>query len=380
MCKQRRRGKHCARGIDFDGSKRHEHFSHETDALEFEFVLRRNRERIEADMAPIPEPITFGRWVEKWLEARKRIRPRATWQPEEERLRRLWLPRLSKRKLASVFSSDIATALETVTRGGRSNATRNRHRAMLHTIFEAALRQQPPLVLWNPVKSVAPLPENWRSIERVILDEVALEKYVAAARVVATRYATGGPRKKLHVISTHWPLLAKLFTVALLRPSEALAVTAGDFEKLEIEVEKIYCKTENTIVRRTKGQRTGGSYRTMLLPTARLLVQKCRRTLSPKTPISGGMSYDQVLRLHRQTLKQAKLPRCGLRVFRHSVARLLKTKGGFSSSEIQELLGHESIAMTMRYTKTGIGHLVRRAARSMKKKRKKRKKRRVSKR
>lgn len=463
VCRQRRLGKHCAVGRDFDGSQVHEHFSHETDAKEFEFVLRRRRERVERGLEPIPLPYTFGRYVESWLERRRKIRPRATWEPEEARLRSVWLPHLRHRKLATIFSADIARALERVIRDGRSNATRNRHRAMLHRIFEEALREQPPLVLWNPVKSIEPLPESWRAIERVLLTEAELERYCRSAkgiarefrqelrtlerdeamraewkkrpepitatslarefgitksrvqRVLTYRYGPplvrrkrksrrnaaivrrwkqrrsqrvvtfadlgrrygvsrqrarqivlGRPTEKERFYRTagrHWHLLAELFTGGVLRPSEALAVTVDDFEKLEVAIEKIYCKTEKRIIRRTKGQGVGGGYRSLVMPRLRHMLRLAQLTLPKGTPISGGMTYNQVLRLHRMTLKRAGLPRCGLRVFRHSVARILKTRDGFTPSEIQELLGHESIAMTGRYTRTGVSHLAARMGR-----------------
>lgn len=340
-CRCRLRNLYCARAKDPFGRIEHRAFLTAADRSEWLSHRRRNRLRHEAGLDFIPERVTFAEWAERWLSARKTTRPEATWRPEVARLERDWLPILGKRVLSEVRSPEIECVLDELVREGSSPATRNRHRAMLHRMFEEARKQFPPLVVANPVSSIPTLSECWKSRERVYLTERQLERYCRAAKLVSPR----------------WYRIAEILCWSGIRISEALALRWIDFGDGCIFVRRIFDKTTGKIVQRTKSQRGKGGYRAVLLDRV--------RRLAPKNPnpnlVGGGMDYFEAYRFHRKTLRLAELPSVSIRILRHSCARAMKRRG-LSRDQIRDALGHESAFTTERYTRTeDVEHVQRRA-------------------
>lgn len=141
MCKRRVRGRHCVREKDYDGRTVHRLFSDASDAREYRYFIRRRRERAAAGLEPIPERITFAEWADRWVTARKRVRPEATWRPEVARLKRTWRRPLGAKLLSEITTAEIDVILAKLVKTGSSPATRNRHRAMIHRIFSEAKKQ-----------------------------------------------------------------------------------------------------------------------------------------------------------------------------------------------------------------------------------------------
>lgn len=330
---------------DYDGRVLHRPFTDPRDASEFRAFVIRRRERFHAGLELIPEKITFGEWVKRWLKKRKEKRPEATWSPEVARLNRTWLPRFKDRLLTQIHPADIEEILGKITASGRSPATRNRHRAMLHRIFSEAMRTHPPLVLSNPVKATEALPEDWRKRSRVVLTEIQLERYCRAAKR----------------ISRSWYRVAEVLCWSGMRGSEVLALRWQDFAEDGITVRRILCKTTGEIFERTKSQRANGGFTAMLLDRVRKLVPK---NAKPTDLVCGGMPHWLAHRLHKRTLRLAGLPKITLKGLRHSFGRAMKRRG-LTRDDIRDALGHESAFTTERYTRTeDIDHVHRRALRS----------------
>lgn len=326
---------------DHDGRVVHRLFSDPGDAREYRYFIRRRRERVAAGLEAIPERMTFSEWVDRWLAARKTVRPEATWRPEVVRLERTWRRRIGAKLLSEITTAEVSQILDGLVRGGSSPATRNRHRAMLHRIFQEARKQHPPLVLGNPVTAIDVLPEDWRAKPKAYLSERQLERYCAAAKAV----------------SKPWHRLAEVLCWSGVRISEALALRWIDFGENGIFVRRILCKTTGRIEQRTKSQRGKGGYTAILLDRVRELAPK---NLNPNL-VGGGIDYFTAYRLHRRTLKIAGLPKISIRGLRHSFARAMKRRG-MSRDQIRDALGHESAFTTERYTRTeDIDHVQKRA-------------------
>lgn len=320
---------------DYDGRIIHRGFSHRLDADEFRLTIRRRRERFLAGLELIPEPLTFAEWVETWMAQRKQLRPVATWTADDLRLRRVWLPLFARRKLSSIFPKDISRVLDGLIQRGNAPATRNRHRALLHRIFEEARRQFPPLVTVNPVKSIPPLPEDWRERELATLTEDEMRRYCEAAWRVRHSAHPGAP----------WGLVATFLCWSGVRIGEALALRWKDVSPNEVHVHRTLEISTGVIRQRTKGK---GAYFALYLPPLAAAIARWGRR-QPDELVCQGLDYWTARKLHKRTLKAAGLDKkLGMHALRHSFARLA-FKVGLRRDDIRDILGHRSAVTTDRY-------------------------------
>lgn len=224
---------------------------------------------------------------------------------------------------------------------------------MLHTLFEAAIDRDLLGTDANPVARIKPLeekrvrPKYWKTEE----DEA---RYVLACTEL-------GPVYRM------WSVLA---LGQGLRSSEALALKNSDIdeERGTITVQRIVETVSLKICERTKGQREGGSYTVPLFDQTRQELLRWRSQTPFKRPndfvlhdrMGRHLHYWNIEWRHHKAIKAARLVRIGTHGLRHSYANKLE-RAGFTRSEVQELLGHENIQTTERYTHADVDHLVRKA-------------------
>ncbi len=345
---------------DENGVRRNLSFSTKADALEAEHYYRRQRQRIQAGLDIPWNPIYFEVFAKDWLASRKKSKAKnkSTWAGEEARLNAVWLPLFHGRYLHTITKQEIARKLEVLMLVDKlSPATRNRHRAMLHTIFQSAVKAEPPVLAKNPVSGIPALSEKkktretggWKNSEDT-------ETYLQAS----------------YAIAPVWGTLFTFLAWSGARVGEALALRWSDivYSKSKINISRLLDSTTGKIYERTKGQREGGKYELLLLPRVAEALQKWR-AISPKPAQddlvfvdAGGrvLNYWKAHGAHVKAISAAKVPSISLHGLRHVFASNSR-KAGMSREDIREVLGHEDARTTDIYIDDDIESLVEKARR-----------------
>ncbi len=289
--------------------------------------------------------ITFGQFLDKWLEDSVRPSVRATTYYRYTREVRLHIePTLGKVKLAKLCPGDIQALLNTKLKDGLSPAS-VRH---MHAVIRRSLEQA----------------YQWQLVPRNVA------KLVRAPRVQRYEAKTLSPEEAAAFLeAVKGDRLAALYTVAMalgLRRGEALALKWED-----IDMESGTLRVRHTLKNLPGGgwsltePKSRQSRRTLGLPQFAIqsLREHRRRQLEEKmlagshwqdhghgfvftsiigTPLDG----DNVYKLFRRLLKENELPDIRFHDLRHSCASLLLAKG-ISPRVIMETLGHSQISLTM---------------------------------
>lgn len=316
----------------------------------------------------------------RWLKKRMADYPKATWAPEESKLRLVWLPLLGHREIDKITRREIQAELERLGREGihppkdkdgnlirhkgqkppvpLSPATRNRHRALLHTIFEAALKEDPPLIRANPASAIPVEVEEGKEQANWTLEHAATYSRIAYSR------------------GTLWGTLATVLHWAGARINEVLALTPADLlwqeeailirRTVEIATAQV---AERTKKRRTKKKQTTTTHTLPLFPVVaaalRQWLAECpKQDHEPIFTTEAGerLTYWMVENAHHAILEAGGLPRVTLHRFRHFYATQLR-RSGLTKNEVQDVLGHASAKTTEGYIHElpDLRHVVRRA-------------------
>ena len=330
---------------DENGERQSFTFDTKALALDKEAELRQRRQRIRSGLELPLGLMLFFDFAAEWMRERKRTHPRSTWAGENSRLKRVWLPMLSSRMVSTIKRADIEQELQRLMREEHiSAATRNRHRALLHTMFEEARKKDPPLIGVNPCEGIPVLPENprrqptWTPAQR--------ETYLAAM-------VEQGPM---------WGALATVLILLGPRISEVIALQPQDIlpEKGAIIIRRIRESVSGKLVERTKRKRhdqpvEASVYVLALLPRVKAALDLWLAASPSKRPTDclfttdeGPVTYWVVENLHQKTVEELKLPRITLHRFRHMAAGAYRVLG-FAKREIQEMLGHKHVRTTEGY-------------------------------
>jgi integrase len=239
--------------------------------------------------------------------------------------------------------------LDSLILDGKSPATRNRYRALLHTYFEYAIDHG--YCKDNPLARIAGLSEKVkvRKTDFWTTPKEA-EKYVRTA----FRFGVGVG------------LGASILALGGCRIGEMLAVHWEDvmWRQGYIRIRRIVERHTNTICERTKGQKAGGEYQILMTPELERILRKYRK----KTGLivcqltSKHLSYDQYYKLHWKIIARAKLKE----ITPHDIRRTFAThagRAGFHRREVGELLGHETMEATEVYMEPDFSHLIQKARR-----------------
>ncbi len=267
----------------------------------------------------------------------------ASYRSDEVRFEKI-LPRLGELTLSRITARSCDSFLDSLILSGKSPATRNRYRALLHTYFKYAINQGH--CRQNPVTSIPIYSERlktrktgfWESREEV-------DRYIATAFELGNAYG----------------LCASLLGDGGCRISEALAVKWEDVQwgRGFVRIRRIVERHTNKVDERTKGQRAGGEYQMLLSPGLEETLAKYRKDSGFIVRGLGGghMHYDHYYKKHYEIIAKAKLKR----ITPHDIRRTFAThadRAGFHRSEVGELLGHETLKATETYISPDFSHLI----------------------
>lgn len=331
-------------------------FAKREDALGFEETERRKRQLTRAGLRAPSDEILLIDAVQKWLKKREQNGEitRSSWAQDEGRFRNYWLEKFGKRPITTLTTAEIREHLDYIQLElGHAPGDRNRHRALLHTFFQDMFMED--RVQANPVSRIELLSEKKK---RRKFGELRPEDHAT--------YTRG-----MYGIRRDYGILADLmaWTGGRIMACAAVQVRDVDFETGTVRLCRIIERESHSLQDRTKGGGDGGEETVPLLPILRerlLAHLKHSHYTRPSDfianrPGGGWLQYESYMKAHDIVISRA-----GLRRFTpHAVRGFFATnakRAGFTRVEIMEMLGHSSEAMTARYDKKDIEHLVNRAA------------------
>ena len=346
---ERRGKKWRVRYRDADGNRKSATFFDKESAVKFDRQKNDEAQFTEHGLqAPIANLLLVD-YSAHWLRKRQKQVKHSTFVQDEARLRNYWIPKFGQTLLKSMTSAAIKEFLDHIQfELGHSPADRNRHRALLHKLFQDALFEE--RVLANPVSRVALVSERKKN-RLIILDEPQQEAYLAAAFNEGASYGA----------------LATILLWGGVRVSEAIALQWSDidFKFGLIKVSKIIEKSTSCLVLRTKGFGYGGIHEFPLTDKLRAVLD-CHKSSSRYTRLndfvctnaSGDfIPYDTYKDVHKRIIDRAALPKVTIHSLRHAFASNA-ARAGIPKAIIQKWLGHSIILTTEIYTHAEIDDLV----------------------
>jgi integrase len=155
---------------------------------------------------------TFLEYTSGWIQKRMKSRPKATWAPDEQRLRDYLLPHLSEFPMNKITRNQMRAVLDRVVNDdGRSTATRTLVQRLASKIFNDCMNEDPPLRTDNPASRLKFTDARKGKKRLVVLeDEDEILTYLRIARelselhfVIACIGVMAGLRKG-EIIGLQW--------------------------------------------------------------------------------------------------------------------------------------------------------------------------------
>ncbi|WP_028308773.1 tyrosine-type recombinase/integrase [Desulfitibacter alkalitolerans] len=297
-----------------------------------------------------PSRITFGEWIQRWLDDYAKPKTRqTTWESYEVIIKTHIIPDLGKIPLAKLQASDLQRFYNQKLQSGRikdNSGLSTRYVRYMHTLIKKSLDQalkenlisknmanatQPPTV---KTKKMTCLTED----QLVTLIDVARQDRLAAAFILDI--ATGLRRGEL--LGLKWDVL-DLSKGNIVVKRQLLSVKGGSVIEEDIK--------------------TKSSERNIPIPANIVKELKVHKARQAKEKLAFGEAYQnnnlvfckedgslldprEFTKRFQGLLKKAELPKIRLHDIRHSHASLLLAKG-VSPKVIQERLGHSSITITL---------------------------------
>lgn len=319
-------------------------FKSKQDAIEFEASLIQNRQREKAGLSSPLEEITFFDFAARWIERRfKSELATAYVMQDSSRLKNYWLPDFANRALITITALEIRNKLDEIQFDlGHSAADRNRHRALVHKLFQDAFLQDKVLV--NPASKCELIKEK-NSRTRIALTIEEQTAYLSALRNEGRQY---------------W-VLGNVLLWTGARICSANVLRFGDINEGIVAFSRIEERATKKVVERQKG---GNAVFVPLFPALASVLRRETELRDPKPtdyvcvqPGGGYIPYDTFKKVHRRAIASVKLRAFKIHDLRSTFAKNAE-QAGYSKSELKEMLGHSSVLVTERYTPKDVAHLV----------------------
>ncbi len=330
-------------------------FIKKSDAVDFENKERRRKQLMKRGMGAPSEDLLVFDFSVSWMKSRVKSLAAGTIESDGQRLKKYVLPSIGTQPIASVSSNDIRSLLDLAQEEEElSNATRNRIRAVLHTMFHDAFMQE--RIIANPVARVELLKES--PAKKKPLDETERDALIAMAY----------ERDKTQGLAT------VILMYEGLRNSEAAGLQVGDIDLAndEIHVRRIWEQCTNTIRALPKG---GRELVIPLFPRAKVAILDHLASTPFKRPNDflicdeaghprGGYSIRTRMSNDADAVnfeKDEKKPKKPMRHISPHVLRAtfatLAEEAGYSKEDVQRLLGHSTVLVTERYVSRSASQL-----------------------
>lgn len=325
-------------------------FATKETALEFEKKEREKRQRQKRGLRAPREEILFIDFTRTWLEKRFKSMPHSTVSQDNSRIRNYWLPLLANKPLEHIQTDEILAGLDRIQfELGHSSADRNRHRALLHKLFQDAFIQNKIDI--NPVKRIPLVDENRKTRKSSFLKPEEQKKYLQELYNQGSQYGILG--------------MILLFTGARISSAIAAQYQDVDFNNNIFRIRRLYERSSKTIIERQKDEGEGGETIVPLFPRLKEAILEHKKNnlfIEPTCFIacqSSGkfISPDTFKDVHARVIKNTQITRVTIHDLRRSFA-MNALRAGYSKSDVKEILGHSSELVTEKYTLKDISHLV----------------------
>lgn len=325
-------------------------FTRKSDAEEFERNEKRKRQLMKAGLDAPQDEILFLDYAKTWL-SRRSTGKQSSFRQDESRLKNYWIEPFGAYPLQTMTTAMIKERLDQIQfEMKHAPGDRNRHRALLHKFFQDAYLEDK--VVHNPVSKIPLVDESKKTRTSGTLqsdrDQAA---YVKALYSEGPRFGMLGS--------------LMLWTGARISSASAMQYRDIDFEVGIVHIRRLIEKITRTIHDRTKGDGDEGEEIVPLFPVLRdrILSHRKMTTFTRPTdfiacqPDGSPMFYEVFLTAHERAVKAAGLARFTPHALRKAFATNAK-RAGYTRSEIREMLGHSSDAVTDRYDLKDMEHLV----------------------
>lgn len=323
---------------DARGKLKTSSFLTKKDAEEFEYREKRRRQLIKRGMMAPSEDLLTIDFAAKWMRTRSKQRTGGTTGADGQRLKKYVLPTIGTTPLAYVTTQDVRELLDTAqTEFKLSNATRNRIRAVLHTLFKAAFEEE--RIMMNPVSRVKLLKES--PAKKKPLEKSEIEALISKSY----------ERDRVQGFATVVMLYQGV------RVSEVCGLQNQDFDlnSNTLTLSRIYEQSSGTIFERTKG---GDGVVIPLFPRVKQAYLEHLRETEFKRPSDFCVHTDSgkprgtysVRERMRNDARLANIRRVSPHVLRATFATLAE-EAGFSKEDVQRMLNHSTVLVTERYVK-----------------------------
>ena len=260
------------------------------------------------------------------------------------------LPVFADKKICEITPHDADKFLDSLILQGKSPATRNRYRALLHTYFKHAVYTDRVRV--NPITRIRTLSERLK-----IRKTGYWEKWEFIDRYIKAAFEFGGAA---------YGLGAALLCLGGGRIGEILSLDWEDvqWDRGLIRINKTLERHTNKVVERTKGQRAGGEYQMLMVPRLEAILDKHRMDSGfiVQNKMGRHLTYEPYRKRHYRIVTLAGLKRITLHDLRRTFASHAE-RAGFHKTEIGEMLGHETLIATEAYIRMDMSHICEKARR-----------------
>lgn len=337
---QRRGGKYRIQIWVMEGNqrvKRSFSFTRKIDADKKLAENRQVRELMRSGLEVPADDILVLDYARGWMKKRAMRLPMSTTEMDGSRLKNYVLPQLGGYPMKMVTTAMLRDLLDQAQESqSLSNSTRNRIRAVLHTMFHDAFMDEK--IMANPVARIPLLEE--RPTRPRALTQAEAEDLI----------------QECYRISPSIGLCAAVMVWQGLRVSNAVALQNRDFllGRNELRVDRLFEQESATVRDGVKGNPEGLIL--PLFPKARAAYLSHLAATEFKRPSDYCMRNQEggMLSTYRSrwAIKKAAraigLPNVTPHVLRATFASLAE-ETGYSKEDVQRMMGHSSVTVTQRY-------------------------------
>ena len=291
---------------------------------------------------PPTDGLLFKDFAEEFMDLRRKEHPESTWRSDEQRLEDYVLPAIGHLRIEQVTAGHVRSLLGSmVTKLNRSPKTRDRVRALVSSMFSAAINRDEPLVTANPAfgitfegKRRGSKPPSFLHTTRECV------RYLKAARELSPlHYAIGA-----------------LGLMGGLRKQEMIPLKRKhlDFDSHAMEISERYIQAAGKVSRGTKAGTDAIRFVPMSEDLEDALLDVCRDAKPSDLVLredGAALSPKRIYALNAETCARAGVS-VTVHGLRHTFGREFAERSG-NINALKDILGHSNIVMTQVYSELG---------------------------
>lgn len=318
------------------GVRVEKYFTRKTDAQTWQSNQRRESELQKAGIERPDLQLLLFDFAASWMRLRRKTMPLSTSAQDSAKLQKNILPRFGNRPMAMIRTDEWEKFLDQLIVDGLAPATRNRYKALIRKLYRDAMRAKKLVV--NPVALIPDLEEKKTRFQYLKTAE-EIRAYLVAAQE----------------IDPDFHRMASILLNTGMRISEALVLRWEDLDAKNrtIHVYKIMEKVSGEVINRTKGHEAG-----RMVPMNNVIASLVGGQTGWvfDNGLGKPRQYFWARNRHERTRKVIGRDDLTIHDLRHTFASHYLMNSG-SKSELKEILGHSSEAVTETYSHMAKDHL-----------------------